>query len=195
MARKEYDFALFSNMQKLKSMDLSEQQLKGIYSTFRDIAVKRAKRIESSDLGDLVQPLTIPKIRGQSMADLQHNLVLVSKWLKSPTSTLGGLRVIEERKQASREAIGIHIAAGDRKAFYDFMKEAERLIGQSSQYDSDKAVEIFEMVANSTLEASEVLRDFEFYYDNIYTAQDVIEEHPRVKTWNSDKIRRYLRQR
>lgn len=193
MPRREYDYAFFSNLQKLKESDFSEKQLREIYSTFRAIAVKRYGRIRESSLGSLVSDQSFPELRNMPARDLKYELSRLSRYLASPVSTLGGLRKIEEKKRKAREAMGFFIPSHELPAFYEFMKEAERVLGGSAAYDSDKTVEMYDYIANTpNLDRETVLGDFEFFYKKWYKVEKAIESRPESEEWTREKLEQQI---
>lgn len=96
------------------------------------------------------------------------NLANVKHFLELQSSTVGGIRKIEEKTiQRLQESGYTFINKDNLKAFGAFM-DAVRSKYNGLIYGSDQVVELFEAAVQKKLDSMQLLKDFEYWRENVY---------------------------
>ena len=152
----------------LQSGSLSEKEIRAEYSRLRNIAIKRIDRLARAGYTDTQAYLrnvgAYKSPSNYTMAELQYKLYQISKFVSAKSSTVGGMREIEKQmieKLHEKDLAGIT----NLREFGDFMEWA-RTKYRNSEFDSERAAEVFNEAKRRRIEIEEIKKDYELYRDN-----------------------------
>ena len=152
----------------LQSGSLSEKEIRDEYRRLRNIAKKRIDRLERAGYADTQTYLrNVGAYKSQSnytMEELQYKLYQISKFVSAKSSTVSGMRVIEKQmleKLHEKDLGGIT----NLQEFGDFMEWA-RAKYKNSEFDSERAAEVFNQAKRRRIDIEEIKKDYELYRDN-----------------------------
>lgn len=152
----------------LQSGALSEKEIRDEYRRLRSIANKRIKRLGESGYQETQTYLrNVGSYKAPSnytMEELQYKLYQVSKFISAKSSTVTGMRLIEKDAIESLQEKGLGRIT-NLKEFGDFMSWA-RTKYKSSEFDSERAAEIFNEAKRRNISIEEIKKDYELYRDN-----------------------------
>ena len=152
----------------LQSGSLSEKEIRDEYRRLRNIANKRIERLEKAgyeqsqtyirNVGAYKSPsnYTVP--------ELQYKLYQISKFVAAKSSTVSGMRLIEKEAIETLQEKGLG-RINNLQEFGDFMSWA-RTKYKSSEFDSERAAEIFNEAKRRNIGIEEIKKDYELYRDN-----------------------------
>ena len=154
----------------LQSGSLSEKEIRDEYRRLRNIANKRIERLEKAgyehtqtylrNVGSYKQP------SNYTMAELQYKLYQISKFVAAKSSTVSGMRLIEKEAIETLQEKGLG-RINNLQEFGDFMSWA-RTKYKSSEFDSERAAEIFNEAKRRNISIEEIKKDYELYRDNYH---------------------------
>lgn len=183
----------YSNLQKLVNGAYTAQELRSAYSALRSVARKRIERLKGSrfagykDVKKLHTPPSLKTIGGDLRA-LQHELAETARFLQSKKSSISGFADIQERRRATLEEHGYTIPENKEKEFFQFMDDAAEALKNNPHYDSDRIYAVWQMAQEYNISPDEIRKDFDYWYNNIYTMQEIIADQPNAK-WSADSLR------
>lgn len=154
----------------LQSGALTEKEIRDEYRRLRNIANKRIKRLENAgytgtqtylrNVGAYKSP------NNYTMAELQYKLYQISKFVASRSSTVSGMRLIEKEAIETLQEKGLG-RINNLQEFGDFMSWA-RTKYKSSEFDSERAAEVFNEAKLRKIPIEEIKKDYELYRDNYH---------------------------
>ena len=100
------------------------------------------------------------------MEELQYKLYQVSKFVAAKSSTVSGMRLIEKKAIATLHEKGLG-RINNPQEFGDFMSWA-RTKYKSSEFDSERASEVFNEAKRRKINIEEIKKDYELYRDNYH---------------------------
>lgn len=154
----------------LQSGVLSEKEIRDEYRRLRDIANKRIERLGKAgyeqtqtylrNVGSYKSP------SNYTMAELQYKLYQISKFVAAKSSTVSGMRQIEKEAIETLQEKGL-VRINNLQEFGDFMSWA-RTKYKSSEFDSERAAEVFNEAKRRSISIEEIKKDYELYRDNYH---------------------------
>lgn len=154
----------------LQSGSLSEKEIRDEYRRLRNIANKRISRLGKAGYG---QTQTYLRNVGSYKApsnyttlELQYKLYQISKFVAAKSSTVSGMRLIEKEAIETLQEKGL-VRINNLQEFGDFMSWA-RTKYKSSEFDSERAAEVFNEAKRRSIPIEEIKKDYEVYRDNYY---------------------------
>lgn len=152
----------------LQSGSLSEKEIRDEYRRLRSIANKRIDRLGRAGYTDTQAYLrnvgAYKSLSNYTMAELQYKLYQISKFVSAKSSTVTGMREIEKQmleKLHEKDLGGIT----NLQEFGDFMEWA-RTKYKNSEFDSERAAEVFNEAKRRRIGIEEIKKDYELYRDN-----------------------------
>ena len=152
----------------LQSGSLSEKEIRDEYRRLRNIANKRIERLEKAGYE---QTQTYIRNAGAykspsnyTVPELQYKLYQISKFVSAKSSTVSGMRLIEKEAIETLQEKGLG-RINNLQEFGDFMSWA-RTKYKSSEFDSERAAEIFNEAKRRNIGIEEIKKDYELYRDN-----------------------------
>ena len=154
----------------LQSGSLSEKEIRDEYRRLRNIANKRIERLGKAGYE---QTQTYLRNVGSYKApsnytpeELQYKLYQISKFITAKSSTVSGMRQIEKETIETLQEKGLG-RIKNLQEFGDFMSWA-RTKYKSSEFDSERAAEVFNEAKRRNIPIEEIKKDYELYRDNYH---------------------------
>ena len=152
----------------LQSGVLSEKEIRDEYRRLRNIANKRIDRLEKAGYE---QTLTYLRNAGAyksasnyTMNELHYKLYQISKFVAANSSTVSGMRTIEKWAIKTLQEKGLG-RIKNLQEFGDFMEWA-RTRYKNSDFDSERAAEVYNEAKRRNIDIKEIKKDYELYRDN-----------------------------
>ena len=152
----------------LQSGSLSEKEIRDEYRRLRNIANKRIARLERAGYTDtqtyLLNAGAYKSPSNYTMAELQYKLYQISKFVLAKSSTVSGMRLIEKQmlEKLHEKDLG---RIKNLQEFGDFMEWA-RAKYKYSEFDSERAAEVYNESKRRKIDIEEIKKDYELYRDN-----------------------------
>lgn len=152
----------------LQSGSLSEKEIRDEYRRLRAIANKRIARLEAAGYTESQTYLrnagAYKSPSNYTLAELQYKLYQISKFVSAKSSTVSGMRLIEKQilKKLHEKDLGRIV---NLQEFGDFMDWA-RTKYKNSEFDSERAAEVFNEAKRRRIDIEEIKKDYELYRDN-----------------------------
>lgn len=152
----------------LQSGVLSEKEIREEYRRLRNIANKRIKRLEKAGYE---QTQTYLRNAGAykapsnyTMSELHYKLYQISKFVSAKSSTVSGMRIIEKAaiEKLKEKELG---RITNLEEFGNFMEWA-RTKYKNSDFDSERAAEVYNESKRRKISIEEIKKDYELYRDN-----------------------------
>lgn len=153
--------------------DVEPDAMKKEYQRLRKVANERLRKLEKAGYADsgiynrfkskfpAYTNIKTNTALGIHLADVRHFLGL-------KTSTVGGIHQVESQTiQRLHESGYMFINKGNLKAFGAFM-DAVRSKYNGLIYGSDQVADLYGAAIEKGLEPSELLKDFEYWQENVY---------------------------
>lgn len=154
----------------LQSGSLTDKEIKEEYRRLRSIANKRIERLEKAGYEQTQTYLRNVGVykspSNYNMAELQYKLYQISKFVAAKSSTVSGMRLIEKEALETLQEKGLG-RINNLQVFGDFMSWA-RTKYKSSEFDSERAAEIFNEAKRRNIDIEEIKKDYELYRDNYH---------------------------
>lgn len=152
----------------LQSGILTEKEIKDEYRRLRSIANKRVERLGKAGYGTTQTYIrnagAYKAASNYTMSELQYKLYQISKFVAAQSSTVSGMRFIEKQALETLHEKGLENVR-DLQEFGDFMSWA-RTRYQSTEFDSERAAEVFNEAKRRNISVDEIKNDYELYRDN-----------------------------
>lgn len=152
----------------LQSGVLSEKEIRDEYRRLRNIANKRIERLGRAGYGETQAYLRNVGIyksaSNYTMAELHYKLYQVSKFVAAKSSTVSGMRSIENEAIETLQEKGLG-RINNLQEFGDFMSWA-RTRYKNSDFDSERAAEVYNESKRRSIDIEEIKKDYELYRDN-----------------------------
>ena len=152
----------------LQSGSLSEKEVRDEYRRLRNIANKRIDRLAKAGYTGTQAYLrnagVYKSLSNYTMEELQYKLYQISKFVLARSSTVSGMRLIEKQaleKLHEKDLVKIT----NLQEFGDFMDWA-RAKYKYSEFDSERAAEVYNESKRRKIDIEEIKRDYELYRDN-----------------------------
>lgn len=166
----------------LKSGSLSVSEMREQYSYFRDVAMKRLKRLGESEFADsqaylknIKQFKPLSKIETES--ELITRLYTVQKFLRSKGSTISGQKAIRKKAVEAAQEKGLDFINESNIADFGQYMDYLRAKYKGAQFDSERAVRLFVAATKKGIDPMQVAEDFEYWKNNI----SYLEKMPKIK--------------
>ena len=154
----------------LQSGSLSEKEIRDEYRRLRNIANKRIERLEKAGYEQTQTYLrnvgAYKSPSNYTLPELQYKLYQISKFVAAKSSTVSGMRLIEKEAIETLQEKGLG-RINNLQEFGDFMSWA-RTKYKSSEFDSERAAEIFNEAKRRNISIEEIEKDYELYRDNYH---------------------------
>ena len=152
----------------LQSGSLSEKEIRDEYRRLRNIANKRIDRLKRAGYTDTQAYLrnvgAYKSPSNYTMVELQYKLYQISKFVSAKSSTVGGMREIEKQMLGKLHEKDLGRIT-NLQEFGDFMEWA-RAKYKNSEFDSERAAEVFNESKRRRIDIEEIKKDYEIYRDN-----------------------------
>lgn len=144
----------------VSSGEISMKRLKSYYTSARRTAMQRTKRVQKSEFAKLVPPEYFRKVRNLvTTSDLLHEITDVSRYLRSKSSTITGLRKSRTSQIDYLQSHGFEYV--NESNYFSWIKFIQWFKGSaySAMYDSDEpqVEEVFSMAEQGSPEEWERL--------------------------------------
>ena len=150
---------------------MTEKEMRKEYSRLRKVASGRLRTLENSEWGkhsvtwrDYVGEF--PAGRGRSKAEIAHRLSTAYYFLSLKTSTVSGIREIRDKFLETMHDEGYTWVNKDN--YYDFIEFMETVKSYYDvvTYDSDRAVDVFDVMTEAGFSADDLKNDFDWWFEN-----------------------------
>ena len=172
----------------LQSGSLSEKEIRDEYRRLRNIANKRIERLEKAGYEQTQTYLrnvgAYKSPSNYTVPELQYKLYQISKFVAAKSSTVSGMRLIEKEAIETLQEKGLG-RINNLQEFGDFMSWA-RTKYKSSEFDSERAAEIFNEAKRRNISIEEIKKDYELYRDNYHQFTELPvyrKEERRTSEW------------
>ena len=172
----------------LQSGSLSEKEIRDEYRRLRNIANKRIERLEKAGYEQTQTYLrnvgAYKSPSNYTVPELQYKLYQISKFVAAKSSTVSGMRLIEKEAIETLQEKGLD-RINNLQEFGDFMSWA-RTKYKSSEFDSERAAEIFNESKRRNISIEEIKKDYELYRDNYHQFTELPvyrKEERRTSEW------------
>ena len=172
----------------LQSGSLSEKEIRDEYRRLRNIANKRIERLEKAGYEQTQTYLrnvgAYKSPSNYTVPELQYKLYQISKFVAAKSSTVSGMRLIEKEAIETLQEKGLG-RINNLQEFCDFMSWA-RTKYKSSEFDSERAAEIFNEAKRRNISIEEIKKDYELYRDNYHQFTELPvyrKEERRTSEW------------
>lgn len=166
----------------LKSGNLTVKEMRKQYTYFRDIAMKRLKRLGESEFADSQPYLkNIKQFKSLSQIETESELITrlytVQKFLRSKGSTISGQKEIRKKAVEAAQEKGLDFINESNIADFGQYMDYLRAKYKGKQFDSERAVRLFVAATKKGIDPMEVAKDFEYWKNNI----SYLEKMPKIK--------------
>ena len=161
-----------SDITPLEILDtMTEKEMRKEYSRLRKVANGRLRTLENSEWGkhsvtwrDYVGEF--PAGRGRSKAEIAHRLSTAYYFLSLKTSTVSGIREIRDKFLETMHDEGYTWVNKDN--YYDFIEfmVTVKSYYDTVTYDSDRAVDVFDVMTDAGFSADDLKNDFDWWFEN-----------------------------
>ena len=150
---------------------MTEKEMRKEYSRLRKVANGRLRTLENSEWGkhsvtwrDYVGEF--PAGRGRSKAEIAHRLSTAYYFLSLKTSTVSGIREIRDKFLETMHDEGYTWVNKDN--YYDFIEfmVTVKSYYDTVTYDSDRAVDVFDVMTDAGFSADDLKNDFDWWFEN-----------------------------
>lgn len=166
----------------LKSGILTEKEMRKQYTYFRDVAMKRLKRLGESEFADsqvylknIKQFKPLSKIETES--ELITRLYTVQKFLRSKGSKITGQKEIRKKAVEAAQEKGLDFINESNIADFGQYMDYLRAKYKGKQFDSERALRLFAASKKKDVDPLEVAEDFEYWKKNV----SYFEKVPKIK--------------
>ena len=147
---------------------LSEKEIRDEYRRLRNIANKRIDRLEKAGYEQTQTYLrnagAYKSASNYTMNELHYKLYQISKFVAANSSTVSGMRTIEKWAIKTLQEKGLG-RIKNLQEFGDFMEWA-RTRYKNSDFDSERAAEVYNEAKRRNIDIKEIKKDYELYRDN-----------------------------
>lgn len=172
---------------------MTEKQIRKEYSRLRKVAIGRLRSLEKSEIGkrsgtwrNYVE--AFPGGRGKSVGEIAHRLSQAYYFLTLKESSVTGLREIRNDFIKTMNDEGYTWINKDNYFdFIDFM-ESVRSYYDSVSYDSDRAVEVFDVLTANRFSPEELKDDYDWWFENYRK----IKRKPNSKGLSYEEYKKYV---
>lgn len=188
---KYYGNADITPLEILNSM--TEKQIRKEYSRLRKVAAGRLRALEKSEFGKRADTWrsyrdAFPSSRGRSTGEIAHRLSQAYYFLSLKGSSVTGLREIRDDFIKTMNDDGYTWINKDNYFdFIDFM-ESVRSYYDSVSYDSDRAVEVFDVLTVNGFSPEELKGDYDWWLENYRK----IARKPNSKGLSYEEYKKYV---
>ena len=150
---------------------MTEKEMRKEYSRLRKVASGRLRTLENSEWGKHIVTWRdyvgeFPAGRGRSKAEIAHRLSTAYYFLSLKTSTVSGIREIRDKFLETMHDSGYTWINNDN--YYDFIEfmDTVKSYYDTVTYDSDRAVDVFDVMTSAGFSADELKGDFDWWFEN-----------------------------
>lgn len=172
---------------------MTEKEIRKEYSRLRKVATGRLKTLEKSEWGKRADTWrsyrdAFPSGRGRSTGEIAHRLSQAYYFLSLKGSSVTGLREIRDDFIKTMNDDGYTWINKDNYFdFIDFM-ESVRAYYDSVSYDSDRAVEVFDVLTDNGFTSDSLRGDYEWWFENYRK----IKSKPNTKGLSYKEYKKYV---
>ena len=150
---------------------MTEKEMRKEYSRLRKVANGRLRTLKNSDIGSRADTWRsfadeFPSARGKSKAEIAHRLSNAYYFLSLKTSSVTGLREMRDTFIESMHDSGYTWINKDN--YYDFIEFMDTVKSYYDvvTYDSDRAVDVFDVMTQAGFSADDLKYDFDWWFEN-----------------------------
>ena len=150
---------------------MTEKEMRKEYSRLRKVANRRLKTLSNSEIGKRSNTWKFymnefPSGRGKSSAEIAHRLSSAYYFLSLKSSSVTGLREMRNDFIESMHDQGYTwINKENYFDFIDFMETVKSYYDVVT-YDSDRAVDVFDVMTEAGFSADDLKNDFDWWFEN-----------------------------
>lgn len=150
---------------------MTEKEMRKEYSRLRKVASGRLRTLKNSEIGRRSGTWRryideFPSARGKSKAEIAHRLSSVYYFLSLQESSVTGLTKMRNTFIESMHEQGYTwINKENYFDFIDFMETVKSYYGVVT-YDSDRAVEVFDVMTEAGFSTDDLKNDFDWWFEN-----------------------------
>ena len=150
---------------------MTEKEMRKEYSRLRKVANRRLKTLSNSEIGMRSNTWKFymnefPSARGNSKAEIAHRLSSAYYFLSLKSSSVTGLREMRNDFIESMHDQGYTwINKENYFDFIDFMETVKSYYDVVT-YDSDRAVDVFDVMTEAGFSADDLKDDFDWWFEN-----------------------------
>lgn len=150
---------------------MTEKEMRKEYSRLRKVANGRLRTLKNSVWGERSNNWRdyageFPSGRGRSRAEIAHRLSTAYYFLSLKTGTVTGLREIRDKFLETMHDTGYTWVNKDN--YYDFIEfmDTVKSYYDTVTYDSDRAVDVFDVMTDAGFSADDLKDDFDWWFEN-----------------------------
>ncbi len=180
----------------LENSEISERQLRKLYTELRDIANKRIKRAQAAGYGQNLVirqgAKKIPKISEiRTEAELRYRIGETAMFLENPLSTISGIERIEAKKLATLARHGYDFVNESNLSDFGRFMEWVRANYSDKLYDSDVVTKLYKTATLGGFTVRALKNMFDEYMDNIEAFTEAVEENPgKTAAWYRKQLKK-----
>ena len=150
---------------------MTEKEMRKEYSRLRKVANRRLKTLSNSEIGMRSNTWKFymnefPSARGKGKAEIAHRLSSAYYFLSLKSSSVTGLREMRNDFIESMHDQGYTwINKENYFDFIDFMETVKSYYDVVT-YDSDRAVDVFDVMTEAGFSADDLKDDFDWWFNN-----------------------------
>ena len=150
---------------------MTEKEMRKEYSRLRKVANGRLKTLSNSEIGMRSNTWKFymnefPSGRGKSRAEIAHRLSSAYYFLSLKSSSVTGLREMRDDFIESMHDQGYTWI--NKKNYFDFIDFMETVKSYYDvvTYDSDRAVDVFDVMTEAGFSTDDLKNDFDWWFEN-----------------------------
>ena len=150
---------------------MTEKEMRKEYSRLRKVANRRLKTLSNSEIGMRSNTWKFymnefPSARGKGKAEIAHRLSSAYYFLSLKSSSVTGLREMRNDFIESMHDQGYTwINKENYFDFIDFMETVKSYYDVVT-YDSDRAVDVFDVMTEAGFSTDDLKNDFDWWFEN-----------------------------
>ena len=172
--RLKYDPLDYLDVQRMRNATygFDEKELRKVYHYYRDIAVKRVKRLQAAgyDLpaGTEQLGLGIPKLKELTRRTLPYELQQLAAFIRLERSTVSGQKAYRKNRIRGLRKAGYDVDEQTFDLFTDFMDSVRGRLIEDVHIDSEIALQVLRLSRRLKLNPNDVMRDMEWWAQNVH---------------------------
>lgn len=150
---------------------MTEKEMRKEYSRLRKVANGRLRTLKNSEIGRRSYTWRryedeFQSARGKSKAEIAHRLSNVYYFLSLQESSVSGLKKMRDAFIESMHDSGYTWINKDN--YYDFIEfmETVKAYYDVVSYDSDRAVDVFDVMTQAGFSTGDLKNDFDWWFEN-----------------------------
>ena len=150
---------------------MTEKEMRKEYSRLRKVASGRLRTLKNSEIGRRSGTWRryideFPSARGKSRAEIAHRLSTAYYFLSLQESSVSGLKKMRDSFIETMNDSGYTWINKDN--YYDFIEfmDTVKSYYDTVTYDSDRAVDVFDVMTQAGFSADDLKNDFDWWFEN-----------------------------